>query len=186
MSPDKSLQSRQLKVDERLDRMTRNVGAVASDELPLHQTHSGLRGDWIAACLVGELAGFLPPALTGALLYWAEAPEVVLVVGLVLAGCAEGAILGAFQARVIDRASASQLRWSIRLAGSCRRRSHGSSGDDPAVIALSVVPNGAHLGVHIAVGMAAAVAMGATVGVITGSQLTRFATTPDKGQDHGS
>ncbi len=55
------------------------------------------------------------------------------------------------------------------------------------VIALSVVPNGWPPAVHVVVAVGAAVAMGATVGVITGPTLVRFAndrdeqTTPNPG-----
>jgi hypothetical protein len=55
------------------------------------------------AFLVGELIGFVPPALTGAGLAALGAPDPVLVVGLTLAGMVEGAAIGIAQARVLAR-----------------------------------------------------------------------------------
>ena len=53
--------------------------------------------------LVGELVGFVPPALTGAWLGALAVPDPVLVVGLTIAGAFEGAALGIAQARVLAR-----------------------------------------------------------------------------------
>lgn len=60
-----------------------------------------LRRRWIAAFLVGELAGFVPPAATGAALAAAGAGDALLVGGLVAAGFLEGAVLGWAQAAVL-------------------------------------------------------------------------------------
>ena len=49
----------------------------------------GLRRRWTLAFVVGELVGFLPPAVTGATLAAVGVPDVVLVVGLTLAGLLE-------------------------------------------------------------------------------------------------
>ena len=60
-----------------------------------------VRARWTRACIVGELVGFVPPALTGGLLVTFGAPEVVLVVALVIAGMGEGFILGVAQSAVL-------------------------------------------------------------------------------------
>lgn len=75
-----------------------------------------LRRDWIKACTIGELVGFVPPALVGAWLYALNAGEFLLVFGLVLAGCAEGAVLGMFQSRVIKTAFPATTRWATATA----------------------------------------------------------------------
>lgn len=64
---------------------------------------AGLRGRWIKAFLVGELIGFLPPAVVGATLGAIGAADWALVVGLTLAGLLEGAALGATQSHVLRR-----------------------------------------------------------------------------------
>lgn len=189
-----------------------------------------LRRDWIRACVVGELVGFVPPAVTGALLAWLEVGDAVLVTGLVVAGVAEGAILGTAQARVVTSALPGVTRWAAAtaaaaglawLAGMGGSSLVGAVGPValvvavpgwiagllgmgvlqawrlgkvvdgalrwvPAttlawlvgvmipVLALSVIPNGWPLAVHVVVGVVAAVAMGATVGAITARPLARF------------
>jgi hypothetical protein len=75
----------------------------------------GLRGRWTTAFCVGELVGFLPPAITGAVLAAAGAPDSVLIVGLTAAGSVEGAVLGVAQARVL-RDELPQLRSSEWVA----------------------------------------------------------------------
>lgn len=70
-----------------------------------------LRHRWIRACIVGELLGFVPPALTGAVLVVLDAPEAVLVLGLVLSGMAEGLVLGAAQSHVLRDALPSVTGW---------------------------------------------------------------------------
>ncbi|HET6951669.1 MAG TPA: hypothetical protein VFI47_14905 [Acidimicrobiales bacterium] len=64
---------------------------------------AGLHRRWVAAMVAGELVGFVPPAVTGAVLAAAGAPDAVLVPALTLAGLCEGAVLGAAQARVLGR-----------------------------------------------------------------------------------
>ncbi len=84
--------------------------------LPDRRPANGIRRSWIHACVVGELIGFVPPATTGALLVWLEAPEAQLVAGLVAAGCVEGAILGAFQADVVRNVFPAVTRWTSTTA----------------------------------------------------------------------
>lgn len=95
-----------------------NPLTAESERARLHRPSSdrGLRYEWIKACVFGELLGFVPPALVGAFLYWLAAPEALLVAGLVLAGCAEGAILGEFQSRVIKSAFPAVTRWTAATA----------------------------------------------------------------------
>jgi len=66
--------------------------------------------------MAGELIGFVPPALIGAMLVWLGAPEVLLVAGLVIAGSAEGAVLGAFQARFIHDVFPDVTKWTSTTA----------------------------------------------------------------------
>lgn len=73
-----------------------------SDELC--RCGGGLRMRWTQAFVTGELVGFAPPALTGAVLVAADAPSVVLVIALVLAGSVEGAVLGWATGRVVGTA----------------------------------------------------------------------------------
>ena len=63
-----------------------------------------LRTRWTIAFVVGELLGFVPPALTGAALAASGATQGMMVAGLVVAGALEGAVLGAAQARVLVQA----------------------------------------------------------------------------------
>ena len=63
----------------------------------------GLRSRWTVAFLFGELIGFLPPALVGASLSAAHAPDLLLVLGLTVAGAFEGASIGWTQSRVLRR-----------------------------------------------------------------------------------
>ncbi len=199
--------------------------------LPDRRAANGIRRSWIRACVVGELIGFVPPATTGALLVWLEAPEALLVAGLVAAGCVEGAILGAFQADVLRNVFPAVTRWTSTTAfaaaiawlagmggssivqavgpasllivapawivgllamGVLQSRRLAMAVEDASawilrtsvawllgvtipVVALSIVPNSAHLAIHVVVAVAAAVAMGATVGAITGTTLVDFA-----------
>jgi hypothetical protein len=64
---------------------------------------TGFRGRWTLAFTVGELVGFVPPALVGAWLGFSGAPPWALVVGLTLAGSLEGASIGSAQAVVLRR-----------------------------------------------------------------------------------
>ncbi len=189
----------------------------------------GLRMRWTRAFVTGELVGFVPPALTGAVLVAADAPDVVLVIGLVLAGSVEGAVLGWATGRVLVVAlpgvrsrrwvaattCAAAVAWLAGMGGSALIQAAGPwalvvvvpgfvvgllamgvlqwwvlrnvvvgagrwipvtaaawlVGVMIPVIALSIVPNGAPLALHVVVGVASAVAMGATVGLITGHTL---------------
>jgi peptidoglycan/LPS O-acetylase OafA/YrhL len=64
--------------------------------------------------MLGELAGFIPPAVVGANLASRQAGDAALVAGLVLAGLAEGAVLGAAQAHVLHAAlPALRRRWWV-------------------------------------------------------------------------
>ncbi len=64
---------------------------------------AALRAAWTRACVLGELLGFVPPALAGATLGALGAPDAVMVLGLTLAGLLEGAALGRAQAWVLRR-----------------------------------------------------------------------------------
>lgn len=180
--------------------------------------------------MVGELFGFVPPAATGAVLVALDASSPVLVVALVVAGIAEGAILGASQARVVARlfpdvtgwtfatAAGAGIAWLAGMGGSALVGRFGPSllvaiapvwivgllamgvlqwrrlrivvagtqdwvwwsagawsvGVMLPVAALSAVPNGWPVAVHVVVGVVAAIAMGAIVGLITAHPLMRY------------
>ena len=64
---------------------------------------AGLRKRWVLAFVLGELIGFLPPAIVGAWLGSAGVSELTLVGGLTAAGLVEGAALGVAQAWVLRR-----------------------------------------------------------------------------------
>lgn len=68
-----------------------------------HDDRDSLVREWTVALVLGELVGFLPPALAGAALAAAGAGDVLLVAGLTVAGTGEGLVLGAFGARVLAR-----------------------------------------------------------------------------------
>ncbi len=76
----------------------------------------GLWLRWFRAVTVGECLGFLMPATVGALT--AHTADAVSVALLVLAGAAEGAVLGWFQARVLRRAlpGLPVARWTVATA----------------------------------------------------------------------
>ncbi len=92
---------------------------------------------WIRACIAGELIGFIPPSLAGALLVALGASEQVLIAGLVVAGAAEGAILGRYQARVVKSwlpgvtgwavvtSVAAAFAWLAGMGGSSLVQNHG-------------------------------------------------------------
>jgi hypothetical protein len=100
--------------------------------------------------VVGELVGFLPPALTGAALAAAGAPDAWLVVGLTLAGLLEGAALGAAQARVLGgvapslrgrdwvlaTAAAAAFAWFVGMGGAALLGATGA----PALLVVALVP----------------------------------------------
>ncbi len=77
-----------------------------------------LRPAWVVAFVLGELVGFVPPALTGAALASAGAHDAVLTAGLVAAGSLEGAVLGIAQAHVLGRylPGLSRGRWTLATA----------------------------------------------------------------------
>ena len=74
-----------------------------------------LRRDWTLAVALGELVGFVPPAVTGASLAALGAPDVAMIVGLTLAGALEGLSVGAAQAAVLRRhvADVDRRRWVL-------------------------------------------------------------------------
>lgn len=96
--------------------------------------------DWIKACVIGELIGFVPPAVTGAALVALEASEIVLVAGLVAAGVLEGLVLGRAQDAVLQRlipdvtgwpaatAVAAGLAWMAGMGGSSLVGAVGAKG----------------------------------------------------------
>ncbi|MGB7861464.1 MAG: hypothetical protein WBM90_13285 [Acidimicrobiia bacterium] len=88
---------------------------MTATTLPLREVQR-LGKRWIRACVLGELVGFIPPALTGALLVWLDSPEAVLVTGLVVAGVAEGAILGEAQSRVMRVGLPAVTGWATATA----------------------------------------------------------------------
>jgi hypothetical protein len=59
---------------------------------------------WVRVTGLGEIAGFSVPAVVGALVAAGDAPALVALCALVLAGTVEGAVLGAAQALVLRRA----------------------------------------------------------------------------------
>lgn len=194
---------------------------------------SRIRRDWTVAFVAGELVGFVPPAVTGAVLAAHGAGDVALTAGLTVAGTLEGAALGWTQSAVVSRALpgllrrqwigatalAAALAWLAGMGGSAaiqafgvmslvfvgpglvvgllamgvlqwlvlRRHVPGARswigvtsgawlvGVMIPVTALSTVPNGWPLPVHVVVGVAAAVLMGITVGLLTGTRLVRLA-----------
>ncbi|MFT7598076.1 MAG: hypothetical protein ACI8TP_000997 [Acidimicrobiales bacterium] len=81
------------------------------DEIPAMKA-GGPGWQWIRACLLGELFGFVPLALTGAVLFAIGAPEVGFVIGLTLAGVLEGLILGSAQADVLRRVAPTVPDWA--------------------------------------------------------------------------
>ncbi len=77
-----------------------------------------LRRDWVTAFLLGELVGFVPPAVTGAVLAGVGVGDVVLTAGLAAAGSLEGAALGYAQAVVLGRRvpALSRRDWTLATA----------------------------------------------------------------------
>lgn len=120
---------------------------VAAGEQVVHA-----RRQWVAATTVGELLGFIAPALMGAIVGHAAAP--VAWGALVGAGVVEGAVLGACQAVVLARAvpgvrrrawivataSGAGIAWFIGIAPSSL---HGLwSGWPAAVVAVAAAACG--------------------------------------------
>ncbi len=92
------------------------VGTRARPASP--QRVDGLRRRWTLAFVVGELVGFVPPAVTGAALAHLGVSDGVLVTGLVLAGVVEGAAIGTAQAYVLRDVlpALSSVRWVVATA----------------------------------------------------------------------
>ncbi len=111
------------------------------------------------AFVFGELVGFVPPAVTGAVLAGLGVNDAVLTAGLVAAGSLEGAALGYAQGRVLVRwlptlvrrdwtlatAVAAALAWLAGMGGSAAVQQWG-----PAALAV-VAP--AMLGGLLAMGL---------------------------------
>lgn len=115
------------------------------------QTLDGLRRQWTLAFVLGELVGFVPPAIVGATLASAGAADALLVAGLTLAGLLEGAAIGVAQAHVLARyapdvngrdwvsatVAAAGFAWFVGMTGGALM-----SGDiaPPALLAAVLVP----------------------------------------------
>jgi hypothetical protein len=160
---------------------------------------TGLRRRWTIAFVVGELVGFVPPALTGVTLAALGVSDAALVAGMVAAGMLEGAAIGVAQGMggvalvqasgpgawvvvgpgmVAGLFAMGILQWRV-----LRRHLPRSSrwvwvtsgawlvGVMIPVAALSVVPDGWPPAARVVVAVGAAVAMGATVGLLTGGTL---------------
>jgi len=116
---------------------------------PVPQASGAWWRRWVGAFVVGELIGFVPPALTGALLASVGASDVMLVAGLTVAGVGEGAVLGTAQAHVLGArwpalskrrwvtatAGAAGLAWLVGMGGSAV----ASGGTVPAAVAVAVL-----------------------------------------------
>ena len=123
--------------------MTSTVGA--------RRDLAGLRRDWTLAMVIGELIGFVAPAVTGATLAAIGAPDAVLVVGLTIAGLVEGAAIGTAQAVVladhapeVDRRAwvvatviAAGFAWFVGMGGGALM---GGTSVAPAVLLVLLVP----------------------------------------------
>lgn len=110
-----------------------------------------LRRQWILAFVVGELIGFIPPAVTGVVLVTQGATDVVLVVGLTMAGVLEGAAIGLTQAYVLARfapevdgrrwliatSAAAGFAWFVGMGGSALI---GTNAAPPAVLGALLLP----------------------------------------------
>jgi hypothetical protein len=106
---------------------------------------------WTAALLLGELVGFLPPAVTGATLAAVGVSDVVLVAALTAAGTLEGAAVGAAQAWVLRRhaapldarrwvaatAAAAGFAWCVGMGGGALL---GAAAAPTAVLLVLLVP----------------------------------------------
>lgn len=77
---------------------------------------SGVWTRWTVAATVGELAGFTVPAVAGAAVSAAAAPDPVIVATLVAAGFLEGVTLGFAQSGVLGRAAVGVRRRDWTLA----------------------------------------------------------------------
>jgi hypothetical protein len=111
--------------------------------------------------VVGELVGFVPPALAGAALATVGVADAVFVLGLTIAGALEGVVIGVAQAWVLARyasdvsgrrwvvatAAAASFAWFVGMAGS-------------SVLGSGIAPVGFLLAVLLPMWGAALVSMG--------------------------
>lgn len=65
--------------------------------------HDTLFRDWFLALTIGEVLGFVAPAVAGVALATAQVADGWMVLGLTLAGMVEGLAIGTFGARVLGR-----------------------------------------------------------------------------------
>ena len=121
----------------------------------------GLRSRWTRAFLLGELVGFIPPAVVGTTLGSAGASDAAMVTGLTLAGSLEGAAIGYAQSRVLARyvpaldgrawiratAVAAAFAWFVGMSG-------------PALFSAEVLPVGLVLAIMIPAWTCGLLAMG--------------------------
>ncbi len=194
---------------------------------------AGFRRDWTLAFVVGELVGFIPPAVVGAWLGSAGAGDVVLVAGLTLAGAGEGAVIGSAQAYVLRRhrsgiperswiratAVGAACAWFAGMGGAAVMGAGAAPwilillvpawivglcamgflqwrvmrpmlprsgrwvfvsaaawlvGVLIPVAALSSVPDGWPVGLHVVIAILSAVLMGLVVGAMTGATMARL------------
>lgn len=112
---------------------------------------AGFRRQWILAFVLGELIGFVPPAIAGATLASVGASDLVLVVGLTVAGLFEGSAIGIAQASVLARyapnvdgrgwimatAGAAGFAWFVGMGGSALM---GADVAPPALVAVLLAP----------------------------------------------
>lgn len=121
-----------------------------------------LRRSWTLAFLVGELVGFVPPAVTGATLGALGSPDAVMVVGLTAAGLLEGAALGAAQARVLARHApgVDGRAWVVATAAAAGFAWFAGMGGG-ALMGADVAPPGVLLAFLVPVWVLALVGMGA-------------------------
>lgn len=92
---------------------------------------AGLRVRWTWAFVLGELVGFIPPAVVGTALGSAGAGDAGMVLGLAAAGALEGAAIGFTGSRVLARylpdldgrawilatAGAAAFAWAVGMSG---------------------------------------------------------------------
>ncbi len=111
----------------------------------------GFRRRWTWAFVVGELVGFVPPAVTGATMAAIGASDLALVMGLTLAGLVEGGAIGMAQARVLARfapnidrrdwvlatAAAAGFAWFVGMGGAALM---GADVAPAALLAVVLVP----------------------------------------------
>ena len=111
----------------------------------------GIRRQWTVAFVVGEMVGFLPPAICGATLAAIGVPDVVLVVGLTIAGLLEGLAIGVAQARVLARfapdvdghdwvlatVAAAGFAWFVGMGGGALM---GAAVGPPILVAALLIP----------------------------------------------